>query len=87
MHGPIVRLVNGTQIEGGWLPDRHTEDLMIGRGSVGRDPFEGKGAYRRQIRIRVESAIALALAIGACGITLAMWLRTLQPLFERVLFR
>jgi hypothetical protein len=59
---------------------------MIGRPSLGRDPFEGKGAYRHRLRVRVESTIALALAIGACGITLAMWLRTLQPLFERYLF-
>ena len=46
-----------------------------------RDPFwdDGRGARRRQLRLRVEGVIALALALGACGLTAAMWLRELLP--------
>jgi hypothetical protein len=46
-----------------------------------RDPFwdDGRGARRRQLRLRLEGVIALALAIGACGLTAAMWLRELLP--------
>lgn len=42
-----------------------------------RDPFwdDGKGARRRHLRLRIEGLIALALAIAACGLTAAMWLR------------
>jgi len=41
------------------------------------DPFwdDGKGARRRNRRVRAESAVALTLAIAACGLTAAMWLR------------
>lgn len=46
-----------------------------------RDPYwdDGKGARRRQLRLRVEGSLALVLAIGACGLTAAMWLRQLLP--------
>jgi hypothetical protein len=46
-----------------------------------RDPFwdDGRGARRRQLRLRLEGFVALALAIGACGLTAAMWLRELLP--------
>jgi hypothetical protein len=46
-----------------------------------RDPFwdDGKGARRRQFRLRIEGLIAITLAIGACGLTAAMWLRQLLP--------
>jgi len=46
-----------------------------------RDPFwdDGKGARRRQLRLRIEGYLALVLAIGACGLTAAMWLRQLLP--------
>ena len=46
-----------------------------------RDPFwdDGKGARRRQLRLRVEGAVALLLSIGACGLTVAMWLRQVAP--------
>jgi hypothetical protein len=46
-----------------------------------RDPFwdDGRGARRRQLRLRLEGVVALALAIGACGLTAAMWLRELLP--------
>ncbi|HET8785011.1 MAG TPA: hypothetical protein VFM38_05205 [Candidatus Limnocylindrales bacterium] len=45
------------------------------------DPFwdDGKGARRRNRRVRVESALALTLAIAACGLTAAMWLRQVLP--------
>lgn len=52
---------------------------MIGRSVIPRDPFEGKGARRTHLRLRVEGFIALTLAIGACGLTAALWLRTLAP--------
>jgi hypothetical protein len=46
-----------------------------------RDPYwdDGKGARRRQLRLRVEGFLALALALAACGLTAAMWLRQLLP--------
>jgi hypothetical protein len=42
-----------------------------------RDPYwdDGKGARRRHLRVRLEGVIALGLAIAACGLTAAMWLR------------
>jgi hypothetical protein len=49
-----------------------------------RDPFEGSGEFHRRIRLRVEGLIALTLAIGACGLTSAMWLRTLAPLVHQL---
>ncbi len=56
---------------------------MIGRHGIPRDPFEGKGARRTHIRLRLEGAVALAMAIGACGLTAAVWLRTLAPFAQR----
>lgn len=53
---------------------------MILRLGSPRDPFEGRGARRTHLRIRVEGIFALGLAIGACGLTAALWLRTLAPL-------
>ena len=46
-----------------------------------RDPFwdDGKGARRRQLRLRVEGLLAIALSIAACGLTAAMWLRQILP--------
>ncbi len=40
-----------------------------------RDPYwdDGKGARRRNRRVRFEGAVALVLAIAACGLTAAMW--------------
>jgi hypothetical protein len=58
---------------------------MIGRARIPHDPFEGSGAYRKRLRLRVEGVIALSLAIAACGITAAIWLRTLYPVFQRIL--
>jgi hypothetical protein len=56
---------------------------MFGRAHVGRDPFEGTGAYRRNLRVRVEGGIAFTLALIACGLTAAVWLRALAPVFEQ----
>jgi hypothetical protein len=46
-----------------------------------RDPYwdDGKGARRRNIRIRLETLFALGLAMVACGLTAAMWLRQVLP--------
>jgi hypothetical protein len=63
----------------------YPEDLMIGMLLSTRDPFEGRGAYRRQVRLRVEGAVALALAIGACGLTAAAWIRLLEPALNRII--
>jgi hypothetical protein len=62
--------------------DRPTprEEPMLAK--AGRhDPFwdDGKGARRRNRRVRFEAALALALAIAACGLTAAMWLRQVLP--------
>lgn len=57
---------------------------MIGRIGSLRDPFEGQGARRTHLRLRVEGVLALGLAIGACGLTTAVWLRALTPLAERL---
>ena len=57
---------------------------MLGRIGSPRDPFEGRGARRRHMRLRVEGVLAISLAIAACGLTLALWLQTLAPLVERI---
>ena len=62
--------------------DRLTrEDPMI-RLRGPRDPFwdDGRGAQRTHRRLRVEGLIAIAIAIVACGLTVAMWMLTLAPL-------
>ncbi|MFL5684756.1 MAG: hypothetical protein ACJ77D_01755 [Chloroflexota bacterium] len=45
------------------------------------DPYwdDGKGARRRNRRVRLETVIALMLAVAACGLTAAMWLRQVLP--------
>ena len=54
---------------------------MFGRLRM-RDPWwdDGTGARRTHRRVRIESFIALSIAIVACGLTVALWLRTLAPL-------
>jgi hypothetical protein len=49
-----------------------------------RDPFwdDGKGARRTHRRLRVEGFVALAIAIVACGVAIALWLRMLAPLTD-----
>ena len=56
---------------------------MIGRLRT-RDPWwdDGRGARRTQRRVRIEGFIALSIAIVACGVTVALWLRTLAPLAQ-----
>jgi hypothetical protein len=55
---------------------------MIGRLRNARDPFwdDGTGARKTQRRLRIEGFLACAIAIVACGLTVALWLRTLAPL-------
>jgi hypothetical protein len=45
----------------------------------GADPFEGRAAKRRRLRLRIEGLVALALAIVACGLTAAFWIALLVP--------
>jgi len=48
------------------------------------DPFEGVGARRRAVRVRVEGLVAFALAIVACGLTAAMWVRAVAPIARQL---
>lgn len=59
------------------------EEAMAGQLGRFRDPFEGRGARRRELRLRVEGILALGLAITACGLTAAVWVRTLAPVFAQ----
>ncbi len=54
---------------------------MIARPERRRDPYwdDGQGARRRRLVQRSEARLALALAIAACGLTAAMWLRQILP--------
>jgi len=52
---------------------------MIGLGGS-RDPFEGRSARRRLLRLRVQGILALGMAIAACGLTAAVWIQTLAPM-------
>jgi hypothetical protein len=54
--------------------------MLLRRTRIPNDPFEGRGAKRRKLRIRVEGVIALGMAIAAVGLTIAAWLHTLAPL-------
>ena len=44
------------------------------------DPFEGRGARRKALRLRIEGLLALGMAIVACGLTAAVWFSFLSPL-------
>jgi hypothetical protein len=49
-----------------------------------RDPWwdlEGKGAKRSRIRHKIMSDLAFAMAVVACGLTAAAWVRILLPVF------
>jgi hypothetical protein len=51
-----------------------------------RDPWwdlEGSGAKRSRIRHKILSDLAFAMAIVACGLTAASWLRILLPVFTQ----
>lgn len=60
---------------------------MIGRLRT-RDPWwdDGTGARRSHRRVRVESFIAISMAIVAVGVTIALWLRVLAPLADGIHF-
>ena len=60
---------------------------MLLRFGKAHDPWwdDGVNARRSHRRTRVVSAIAIVLAIGACGLTLAMWVREIAPVAERML--
>jgi hypothetical protein len=49
------------------------------------DPFweEGKGARRTHRRVQFQGLLALGMAIVACGVTAAVWMRLLAPLAEQ----
>lgn len=51
-----------------------------------RDPFwdDGTGARQTHHRRRIEATVAFAVAIAACGLTAAMWLRELAPVAHRL---
>ena len=82
---PKVRLVNGTGRGDDVGPTVATDGLrtlegtMIGRLGGSSDPFEGRGARRRELRLRIEGILALGMAVAACGLTLALWIVTLAP--------
>ena len=52
---------------------------MIRRLAGAGDPFEGRGARRRRLRLRIEGLLALGMAIVACGLTAAVWIQALAP--------
>lgn len=53
---------------------------MTGRLFSARDPFEGTGARRHNLRVQVQSALAFVLAVTACGFIAAVWFQFLSPL-------
>ena len=60
---------------------------MLMRMRSGRDPFwdDGQGARRLRLRKRVTGNAALAIAIVACGLTAAMWIREIGPAASQLL--
>lgn len=59
---------------------------MLSLARLRRDPFEGTAAYRTRIRVQIQGAIAFILAVTACGLTGATWLRLLGPVLEQAIF-
>lgn len=55
---------------------------MILRKRSQRDPFwdDGQGVRQSRAHQRVVGALAFAMAVAACGLTAAAWLRTLLPI-------
>jgi hypothetical protein len=52
------------------------------------DPFwgmDGRGAKRTRIRVKLESDLAFAIAIVACGLTAAAWIQVLAPVLAQKL--
>jgi len=51
------------------------------------DPWwgdEGTGAKRTRRRLQAESLVALGMAIAACGLVAATWMRALEPLARQL---
>ena len=61
---------------------RLPEDAMFGGLAQFRDPFEGRAAKRRAMRVRAEGAVAMGISIVACGLTAAVWVQALSPLWS-----
>jgi hypothetical protein len=61
---------------------------MLGHLRRRRDPFwdDGVAARERNHRSWIESTIAFAASIVACGLTVAMWIRLLASLVDRLAF-
>lgn len=61
---------------------------MFGQRRNHRDPFwdDGTGARERHHRHRIESLVAFAAAVAACGLAAAVWLRDLAPLVTHLPF-
>lgn len=53
---------------------------MVARFLRPGDPFEGRAARRKALRLRIEGLLALGMAIAACGLTAAVWIQLLSPL-------
>jgi hypothetical protein len=53
----------------------------------GRDPYwdDGTGVRRARTKRRVIGGMAFLMAVAACGLTAAMWIRELAPFAERLL--
>ncbi len=52
-----------------------------------RDPFwdaDGAAVRRDRTRQRILGGAALAMAIAACGLTTAVWIRELAPFASRI---
>ena len=63
-------------------------DPMLGRFRKRPDPFwdDGVAARERNHRYRIESVMAFSLSVIACGLTVALWIRPLVTLVDRLAF-
>ena len=54
---------------------------MLMRWRSVRDPFwdDGQGARKIRTRQRITGSMAFAVAVVACGLTVAAWMRELGP--------
>jgi hypothetical protein len=54
---------------------------MLARLRNRRDPFwdDGVGARERNHRVFVQNIFAFGISVTACGLTLAMWVRSFLP--------
>jgi hypothetical protein len=61
--------------------------MQLLSGASRNDPWwdlDGKGVKRDRIRRRVVGGLAFVLAIGACGMTVAAWIRQIQPVLSQL---